>query len=495
VRDALAEAGYDVFWDQSTPVGQDWDSWIRERLTGAKLVVTLWTKSSVASPNVRHEAIIAREAGKLLPVMVDELAPTDFPMGLFLVQAMMIGRSGGSFNAERVRLLQEIEARIGPPGKTGVAIARPSTLHKRLILAAVAVIVSSLMGMLVWPSVMILVDPHVPPVSPNEVRIAVASEASARERIARSAENALTRERAPIGTSWAWFSGQLISAAPAESRSFANRYFEDLRVAERPDCGCYFIESIPNSIGNAWVILAAARTGRPASAKLLETILDSQHPEGWWTISFNGVQTQSNAATHATAILTIALAEASRAGIVPASLRPRINVALRRAALWLNRGPEAGSDWSDYPYNLPGGDDSRRAQNLVFAAMATVASRVSGETQNHLAALAFIRSATDLPDPDEHFPSGVYVELGNGTRYIDNYRHPVSPWIGAAAIIAYPYGNMAERWKLRRIIRQWLAVDLNDERLVRQDWITAETLFLRALVFPFLESADASARN
>ena len=99
VRDALAEVGYEVFWDQSTPAGQDWDSWIRERLTGARLVVTLWTKASVASPNVRHEAIIAREAGKLLPVMVDELAPTDFPMGLFLVQALMIGRTAGSFRA------------------------------------------------------------------------------------------------------------------------------------------------------------------------------------------------------------------------------------------------------------------------------------------------------------------------------------------------------------------------------------------------------------
>ena len=42
--------------------------------------------------------------------------------------------------------------------------------------------------------------------------------------------------------------------------------------------------------------------------------------------------------------------------------------ALRRATNWLNRGPEAGSDWSDYP------NDDRRAENLVFAAMATVAA-------------------------------------------------------------------------------------------------------------------------
>ena len=97
VRDALEQAGYEVFWDQSTPPGKDWDSWIRDQLTGAKLVITLWTKSSVASPNVRHEAIIAREAGKLLPVMVDTLEPTDFPMGLFMVQALSIGRSARDY--------------------------------------------------------------------------------------------------------------------------------------------------------------------------------------------------------------------------------------------------------------------------------------------------------------------------------------------------------------------------------------------------------------
>ncbi|HKR25649.1 MAG TPA: toll/interleukin-1 receptor domain-containing protein, partial [Allosphingosinicella sp.] len=117
VREALAAEGYEVFWDQATPAGQDWDSWIRERLTAAKVAIVLWTKASVASPNVRHEAIIAREAGKLLPVMVDELEPTDFPMGLFIVQAVMMGRSAGEFEAARPRLLREVAARVGGAGR------------------------------------------------------------------------------------------------------------------------------------------------------------------------------------------------------------------------------------------------------------------------------------------------------------------------------------------------------------------------------------------
>ena len=90
VEKALTGAGFDVFWDQHTPAGTDWDSWIRERLHGSAVVIVLWTKASIASPNVRHEAIVAREAGKLLPVMVDALTPADFPMGLYMVQGLVM---------------------------------------------------------------------------------------------------------------------------------------------------------------------------------------------------------------------------------------------------------------------------------------------------------------------------------------------------------------------------------------------------------------------
>ena len=121
VRDALVDAGYEIFWDQEIPAGKDWDSWIRERLTASKLAIVLWSKASVASPNVRHEAIIARDAGGLLPLMVDELAPTDFPMGLFLVQALKVGRSAREFEAAKGKLLGEVRARIGAPGDAAAA--------------------------------------------------------------------------------------------------------------------------------------------------------------------------------------------------------------------------------------------------------------------------------------------------------------------------------------------------------------------------------------
>ena len=483
VRDALAEAGYDIFWDQEIPAGTDWDSWIRERLTGSRLAIVLWSKVSVASPNVRHEAIIARDAGGLLPLMVDDLAPTDFPMGLFLVQAMKIGRTQREFNAARAKLLEEVRARIGEPGSgSDTPPTRtpkgPSKRRKRLVIGAgIAAVALAALLVFFWPTISFMIDPDKPPVAAEQLRASIAREGPARERVARSAETALSGDREAIGTSWAWFAGQLVSAAPEESRSFAESYFRYLASVERPDCGCFIMEGIPNSIGNGWVITTYAQYRRPAPPRLLETILAAQHAEGWWTISLNGVKQPANAAVHATAMLAIALSEARRAGIVPSPFRPRVDAAIRRATSWLNRGPETGANWADNP------SDERRSEHLVFAAMATVATEVAGGAPNGHAARAFIASAEALPPPIEHFPSGIYVELENGERYIDNYRHPVSPWIGAAAVLAYRNATAAERAKLRPIIRSWIDVDLSDENLLRQDWITGETLFLRALAF------------
>ena len=145
--------------------------------------------------------------------------------------------------------------------------------------------------------------------------------------------------------------------------------------------------------------------------------------------------------------------------------------------LWLNRGPQDGANWSDYPNN------PRRTEHLVFAAYATVATHVATDGQPGNAAAAFLRSARSLPAATDQFASGAYIPMTSGVRFFDDYRHPTSPWIGAASVLSYRQGDPAQRRVLREIIRQWLEVNLSDEALLRQDWITAETLFLRALAF------------
>lgn len=482
VRDALQEAGYDVFWDQATPTGQDWDSWIRERLTGAKLVVVLWTKASVASPNVRHEAIIAREAGKLLPVMVDELKPTDFPMGLFMVQALMVGRSARQFEAVRAKFLDEVRARIG---ESGAAPARPARRRvpggKLAIGLGLGALLAAILLAFTWPDLKFMVFPDTPPVARAQIEDSQRGEQLARQRVARAADNMLSGDPAMLGSTWAWGAGQLIAAAPDEGRALGDRYFAYLRSVENRECGCYYSDSVPHAMANAWVILAAARLARPIPDRLLGTVLAGQHPEGWWTISLNAVRSNENGAVHPTALMTIALAEARRAGIVPAAQRGAVDAAIHRGVAWLNRGPAEGASWSDYPNN------DRRTENLVFAAYATVATRVAGEVGDSHAADAFLRSAGTLPPATEQFASGAYVPLTTGGRFFDDYRHPAAPWIGAAAMMSYRQASAGQRRALRPLIRQWLAVDFGDENLLRQDWLTGETLFLRGLAFRIYE--------
>lgn len=482
VRDLLEAAGYSVFWDQSTPPGKDWDSWIREQLAGSRLVVALWTRTSVASPNVRHEAIIARDTSKLLPLMVEELAPSDFPMGLFMVQALLVGSSQRSFDAVSDKLLAEVKARLVGGGDAAQAKVPKRRRRRWAVALAGAVLAGAIALLLAWPNLVYTVFPDTPPVSRAQLREAVEAESLARQRVARSAENSLSGDPALLGSTWAWGAGQLIAAAPEESRELGERYFAYLRSVETADCHCYYSDNIPHSIANAWVILAAARTRRPIPPGLLDTLLAGQHPEGWWMISLNAVRSNENAAVHPTALLTVAFAEARRAGIVPAAQRGGVDAALRRAVAWLNRGPREGARWSDYPNN------DRRNENLVFAAYATVATRLAGGGGSSHAAEAFIGAAQTLPPATEQFASGAYVPLTTGGRFFDDYRHPTAPWIGAAAVMAYDQAEGADRRRLRDLIRTWLAADLGDENLLRQDWITGETLFLRALAVRELEA-------
>ena len=481
VERALSGAGYDVFWDQNTPAGTDWDSWIRERLHGSACVIVLWTKASIASANVRHEAIVAREAGKLLPVMVDELAPADFPMGLYMVQGLAIGRSAKEFAVARDRLLAEVRNRIGarPDRPATEAPPRPKRPIPKKAVAAGLIAALALALVVAWPSISVLILPDAPPAEADRIRAALAAEPAARERLAAAAETILSADQTVMGTPW--YAGQVLSAAPQESGRLADRYFGLLPAAANPACGCYWVHGIPHGVGNAWVVITSAQFRRPPPPRLIESILANQHQGGWWSISLAAADHPANAATHVTAIVTLALAEARRAGIVPAGLRGRVDDALRRSVAWLNRGPDVGEDWSDYP------DNEGRTANLVFAAMATVATHLAGDTGPRPSAAAFLRSASALPDPTAHFASRASVLLPGGERYTDNYRHPASPWVGAAAMLAYRHGGPLQRRRLRRIVRDWLAVDLGDERLLRNDWIVGETLFLRRLSLRELE--------
>lgn len=114
VHAALVAKGFDVFWDIETPPGANWDQWIRGKIDKAKVVVVFWTQRSAKSVNVQHEAAIAREDGKLVPVQLEAMRAVDFPMGFYTTQALKLDDwDGAETHAGFAGLAQALKQRCG----------------------------------------------------------------------------------------------------------------------------------------------------------------------------------------------------------------------------------------------------------------------------------------------------------------------------------------------------------------------------------------------
>ena len=68
----LESDGWSVWWDRDISPGQDFEIEIDMALSKARAVVVLWSVFSVSSNWVRNEAREAKEANKLIPVMLDD---------------------------------------------------------------------------------------------------------------------------------------------------------------------------------------------------------------------------------------------------------------------------------------------------------------------------------------------------------------------------------------------------------------------------------------
>ena len=116
LRDALVNCGFTLFWDQEIPATTDWDTWIRQHLNESKCAVVVWSSNSILSDNVRHEALIAKQQNKLVPVLFDSIAADRFPMGLYAMQAADLSSWTGDVNDDSwLRLLNQVESMLAPP--------------------------------------------------------------------------------------------------------------------------------------------------------------------------------------------------------------------------------------------------------------------------------------------------------------------------------------------------------------------------------------------
>ena len=83
VAQTLAEflegQGWTVWWGKTAPGSGDHQVRMAE-LASAKLVIVIWSRSSVAAPFVLEEAVAARDAGKLMHLSDSEAPPKTIPV-------------------------------------------------------------------------------------------------------------------------------------------------------------------------------------------------------------------------------------------------------------------------------------------------------------------------------------------------------------------------------------------------------------------------------
>jgi len=119
IAKGLTSAGYDVFWDVEIPPGTSWADFLAEKLTQSKAALVLWSTTSTSSQWVREEARLARDRGKLIPVMIEECAP---PFGFGEIQAANLASwNGEADNPHWKLLLDGIQRAVGSAAKAGAS--------------------------------------------------------------------------------------------------------------------------------------------------------------------------------------------------------------------------------------------------------------------------------------------------------------------------------------------------------------------------------------
>jgi hypothetical protein len=127
VRDALAKLRFNVFWDQDTPAGVNWDELARKHLGKAKVVIVFWSRAAAASPNVQHEAAIAVEGNKLIPVQIEPMRSIDFPMGFYTIQAPKLHDwTGADSHAGYASMIRAVRAMMAATPAQNATSARTS---------------------------------------------------------------------------------------------------------------------------------------------------------------------------------------------------------------------------------------------------------------------------------------------------------------------------------------------------------------------------------
>jgi hypothetical protein len=109
IINGLRALGVDVWWDEDMP-GVDWQQELERQINSMSAVLVLWTAHSVGSNNVRDEARLGLDIGKLVNVMAGVAKP---PFPYDRVNGLPLdGWSGREPHGGWSRLVQTIEEKI-----------------------------------------------------------------------------------------------------------------------------------------------------------------------------------------------------------------------------------------------------------------------------------------------------------------------------------------------------------------------------------------------
>jgi TolB-like protein len=145
---ALRQAGLDAWWDEDIPPSAPWEATIEQALRNARSVVVCWSPTSVESENVRSEARVAREDGRLIQVFVKPCQP---PLFFGERQGVDLSKWRGNADDPRIREVVEAVERKGPgehiaPRQRIVPTARRSRLGLVALVAAFMLVVTGGLG-------------------------------------------------------------------------------------------------------------------------------------------------------------------------------------------------------------------------------------------------------------------------------------------------------------------------------------------------------------
>ncbi|MBA3897052.1 MAG: toll/interleukin-1 receptor domain-containing protein, partial [Sphingomonadaceae bacterium] len=113
LADALAHAGFEVWWDALIEGGAAFASSIRAALDAADAVIVLWSRTSIESDWVCDEAAVGRDRKRLVPLSLDGSEP---PLGFRQYHAIDIAKWRGRTDAPEIAAISRaVAASAGQP--------------------------------------------------------------------------------------------------------------------------------------------------------------------------------------------------------------------------------------------------------------------------------------------------------------------------------------------------------------------------------------------